>query len=211
MRPLVHHCGCPPRAFWRKYHQPGGWHDAKRWYTIPSKRKLWPTFARILITFFLDDLTFSVFFPKEKMNQNWWVQSLFRIMFHNFLGCSKKPCFQHQNGELTELQAWLSPQMFQGVLPEKHRSVESCLSMRFFMGINLEHSHLVSKNIGVSPQIIHFNRVFHEINHPFWGVFTPTFWFNIHLASQILKQMPRDCLFLRKASNVSNLGSAWRF
>ena len=27
----------------------------------------------------------------------------------------------------------------------------------------------VSKNRGVSPQIIHFNRVFHEINHPFWG------------------------------------------
>ena len=32
----------------------------------------------------------------------------------------------------------------------------------------------VSKNIGVSPQIIHFNRGFHEINHPFWGY--PYFW-----------------------------------
>ena len=30
----------------------------------------------------------------------------------------------------------------------------------------------VSKNNG-NPQIIHFNRVFHEINHPFWG--TPNF------------------------------------
>ena len=32
----------------------------------------------------------------------------------------------------------------------------------------------VSKNRGVSPQIIHFNRVFHEINHPFLGY--PNFW-----------------------------------
>ena len=31
----------------------------------------------------------------------------------------------------------------------------------------------VSKNSGKTPQIIHFNRVFHEINHPFWG--TPIF------------------------------------
>ena len=30
------------------------------------------------------------------------------------------------------------------------------------------------KNMG-NPQIIHFNRVFHEINHPFWG-FSPYFW-----------------------------------
>ncbi len=30
----------------------------------------------------------------------------------------------------------------------------------------------VSENRGVSPQIIHFNKVFHEINHPFWG-FSP--------------------------------------
>ena len=27
----------------------------------------------------------------------------------------------------------------------------------------------VSENSVFSPQIIHFNRVFHEINHPFWG------------------------------------------
>ena len=31
----------------------------------------------------------------------------------------------------------------------------------------------VSKNRGFSSQIIHFNRVFHEINHPFSG--TPIF------------------------------------
>ena len=31
------------------------------------------------------------------------------------------------------------------------------------------------KNSGVSTQIIHFNRVFHEINHPFWGFGYPYF------------------------------------
>ena len=28
----------------------------------------------------------------------------------------------------------------------------------------------VSENSGFSPQIIHFNRVFHDFHHPFWGV-----------------------------------------
>ena len=32
--------------------------------------------------------------------------------------------------------------------------------------------------VGLTPQIIHFNRVFHEINHPFWGKPPPIFWFN---------------------------------
>ena len=36
----------------------------------------------------------------------------------------------------------------------------------------------VSKNRGVSPQIMNFNRVFHEINHPFWD--TPIFG-NTHI------------------------------
>jgi len=27
----------------------------------------------------------------------------------------------------------------------------------------------VSENSGFSPQIIHFNRVFHDFHHPFWG------------------------------------------
>ena len=31
----------------------------------------------------------------------------------------------------------------------------------------------VSKNSGKTPQIIHFNRVFHDFHHPFWG--TPIF------------------------------------
>ena len=37
----------------------------------------------------------------------------------------------------------------------------------FYMG--------VSENSGVSPQIIHFNRVFYYFHHPFWGV-SPYFW-----------------------------------
>ena len=33
------------------------------------------------------------------------------------------------------------------------------------------------KNRRFSPQIIHFNRVFHYFHHPFWGVFkSPYFW-----------------------------------
>ena len=32
----------------------------------------------------------------------------------------------------------------------------------------------VSKNRGFSTQIIHLNRVFHYVHHPFWG--TPNFW-----------------------------------
>ena len=36
----------------------------------------------------------------------------------------------------------------------------------------------VSKN-GGTPQIIHFDRVFHETNHPFWG-FSPYFWKHPH-------------------------------
>ena len=31
------------------------------------------------------------------------------------------------------------------------------------------------KNGGFSPQIIHFDRVFHYFHHPFWGIY-PYFW-----------------------------------
>ncbi len=43
----------------------------------------------------------------------------------------------------------------------------------------------VSKNNG-TPQIIHFNRVFHYFHHPFWGVFHPIFG-NIHMGSMIME------------------------
>ena len=43
----------------------------------------------------------------------------------------------------------------------------------------------VSKNSGFSPQIIHFNRVFHYFHHPFWG--TPIFG-NIH-KSHVCRQI----------------------
>ena len=43
----------------------------------------------------------------------------------------------------------------------------------------------VSKNMGVSPQIIHFNRVFHDFHHPFWG-FYPYFWVDTQFPSKTL-------------------------
>ena len=42
----------------------------------------------------------------------------------------------------------------------------------------------VSQNSGFSPQIIHFNRVFHDFHHPFWG-FSPYFWFNAHMKPRV--------------------------
>ena len=46
----------------------------------------------------------------------------------------------------------------------------------------------VSENSGFSPQIIHFNRVFHSFHHPFWG--TPIFG-NTHFMSS---SIPGPCL-----------------
>ncbi len=42
--------------------------------------------------------------------------------------------------------------------------------------------------VGKPPQIIHFNRVFHEMNHPFWG--TPIFG-NTHIEE-------KDTFFCKK-------------
>ena len=39
----------------------------------------------------------------------------------------------------------------------------------------MDHIWVLNQKYGKTPQIIHFNRVFHEINHPFWGVFPPLF------------------------------------
>ena len=36
-----------------------------------------------------------------------------------------------------------------------------------------------TKSKGKTPQIMNFNRVFHEIHHPFWG-FSPYFWKHPH-------------------------------
>ncbi len=47
----------------------------------------------------------------------------------------------------------------------------------------------VSKNRGVSPQIIPFvHRVFHYFHHPFWG-FSHYFWVDTHLKPYIFWQM----------------------
>ena len=41
---------------------------------------------------------------------------------------------------------------------------------------------------GFTLQIIHFNRVFHEINHPFWG--TATFWKHPYMNHHFSKKDP---------------------
>ena len=45
----------------------------------------------------------------------------------------------------------------------------------------------VSKNRGVSPQIIHFNRSFHDFHHPFWD--TPILG-NTHISSWLVLNPP---------------------
>ena len=42
----------------------------------------------------------------------------------------------------------------------------------------------VFPKIRVPPNHPLKNRVFHEINHPFWGVYHPYFWFNTHIYSK---------------------------
>ena len=42
----------------------------------------------------------------------------------------------------------------------------------------------VSENRDFPPKIIYFNRVFHEINHPFWGI--PIFGKHPYLENQLL-------------------------
>ena len=39
--------------------------------------------------------------------------------------------------------------------------------------------HGCFQKYGKPPQIIHFNRVFHDFHHPFWG--TPIFWKHPHV------------------------------
>ena len=41
----------------------------------------------------------------------------------------------------------------------------------------------VSKNRGKTPQIIHFNRVFHYFHHPFWGT---TIFGNTHFKGFVI-------------------------
>ena len=38
------------------------------------------------------------------------------------------------------------------------------------LGMHKDHHTEFSENSGFSPQIIHFNRVFHYFHHPFWGI-----------------------------------------
>ena len=59
----------------------------------------------------------------------------------------------------------------------------------------------VEPKIGVvlPPQIIHFNRVFHEINHPFWG-FPPIFGSTPIYNSRITGYLFFDPLYIGSTS-----------
>ena len=59
----------------------------------------------------------------------------------------------------------------------------------------------VSKNSG-TPKSSHFNRVFHEINHPFWG-FSPYFWFNTQISKS---QAMWICLVENRLAKKSKVG-----
>ena len=44
----------------------------------------------------------------------------------------------------------------------------------------------VFPKIGIPANHPPFNRVFHYFHHPFWGVKSPYFWFNIHMKTENL-------------------------
>ena len=71
----------------------------------------------------------------------------------------------------------------------------------------------VSENSGFSPQIIHFNRVFHYFHHPFWG---PTIFAKTHIHDFFLKVLSLHILHYHqfpvahvtlKFSKISNLNT----
>ena len=65
----------------------------------------------------------------------------------------------------------------------------------------------VSKNRGKTPQIINFNRVFHEINHPFWG--TPIFG-NTHMLNLWNLESDRDSSRLVISSDRADIWGFWK-
>ena len=59
----------------------------------------------------------------------------------------------------------------------------------------------VSKNRGFSPQIIHFNRVFHYFHHPFWGKHP---YFPNHLDIFLLRSCRGPSRALKRKGSPSN-------
>ena len=107
--------------------------------------------------------------PYEQMDEIWWVFPYFwfntHISFHLLLGEEKRPFNDLKLWDFlipTKYHQWRSPRL------------GSMIQWMIFMGI-IDNYMGVSKNRGVSPQIIHFNRVFHYFHHPFWG-FSFYFW-----------------------------------
>ncbi len=65
------------------------------------------------------------------------------------------------------------------------------LIIQVYTCIRLPESTWVFPKIRVPPNHPFVHRLFHEINHPFWGVFSPYFWVDIHMKknrNQILKK-----------------------
>ena len=64
----------------------------------------------------------------------------------------------------------------------------------------------VSKNRGVSPQIINSNRLFPYFHHPFWGKnTTPDFWFNPRAQiTSILMTFQNKALFKQKKGHLGS-------
>ena len=79
------------------------------------------------------------------------------------------------------------------------------------------YSHLgVSENSGFSPQIIHFNKVFHYFHHPFWGtrIFGNTHLSEIEPKTKTAMTQPTEStlkkIFKSKHhSLVQTFGSPW--
>ena len=72
----------------------------------------------------------------------------------------------------------------------------------------------VSKNNG-TPKSSSFNRVFHEINHPFWGVKSPYSWkhlhalvSSIHLGKSLGMIQPANCCGSKNIPNKKNIAES---
>ena len=63
------------------------------------------------------------------------------------------------------------------------------------------------KNMGVSPQIIHFNRVFQYFHHAFWGC-PPYFWKHPYMMCPCFNVSPCGAFFVQ--ANPETLRAKFR-
>ena len=75
--------------------------------------------------------------------------------------------------------------------------------------VNITSNHMyldVSETRGISPQIIHFDKVFHYFHHPFWG--TPIFG-NTHLYNVNIHWF-QECGYAPPPKKKKNMNIFWR-